>query len=149
MPMMRGRTPIGLLLMQAAKAVSRAFDDSLSEKGGSRPVWLILLALMDGAYRTQSDLAVTIGVRGPTLTHHLASMERDGLLTRTRLSENRRVQAVALTAKGRMLFHKLRQAAMSFDRDLNERFTAAEMDTLRALLGRFGTGDAVGLGPDS
>ncbi|MEW6639092.1 MAG: MarR family winged helix-turn-helix transcriptional regulator [Pseudomonadota bacterium] len=140
--------PIGLLLVQTAKAVGRAFDDALAAKGGSRPVWLILLALMDGAHRTQADLAATIGVRGPTLTHHLSGMERNGLLTRERLPENRRVQVVVLTAKGRALFHKLRQAVMSFDRELNGRFTTAEMDTLRGLLGRLGASDTMGLGPD-
>ena len=78
---MREGKPIGLLLVQTAKAVSRAFEDELAARGGSRPVWLILLALMDGAHRTQADLAAAIGVRGPTLTHHLGGMERDGLLT--------------------------------------------------------------------
>lgn len=146
---MREGKPIGLLLVQTAKAVSRAFEDELAARGGSRPVWLILLALMDGAHRTQADLAAAIGVRGPTLTHHLGGMERDGLLTRKRLPENRRVQVVALSAKGRATFHKLRQGAMSFDRDLDRRFTRAEMVTLRDLLGRFGASATVGFGPDS
>ena len=142
-----GRKPIGLLLVQTAKAVARSFEDVLNEKGGSRPVWLILLALMDGEHRTQADLAVAIGVQGPTLTHHLTGMERDGLLTRTRLPENRRVQVVELTAKGRALFLQLRQAVMSFDKQLNGKFSDIEMDQLRDLLGRLGASDTVGFGP--
>jgi MarR family transcriptional regulator, transcriptional regulator for hemolysin len=141
------RKPIGLLLVQTAKAVARNFEDALNEKGGSRPVWLILLALMDGEHRTQADLAVTIGVQGPTLTHHLTGMERDGLLTRTRLPENRRVQVVELTAKGRALFLRLRQAVVSFDTQLNGKFSETEMDQLRELLGRLGASDTVGFGP--
>ncbi len=147
MIMKPGRKPIGLLLVQTAKSVARSFEDTLNEKGGSRPVWLILLALMDGEHRTQADLAAAIGVQGPTLTHHLTSMERDGLLTRTRQPENRRVQVVELTAKGRALFLRLRQAVMSFDTQLNGKFSDAEMDQLRDLLGRLGASDTVGFGP--
>ena len=145
--MKSGRKPIGLLLVQTAKAVARSFEDTLSEKGGSRPVWLILLALVDGGHRTQADLAATIGVQGPTLTHHLSGMERDGLLTRTRLPENRRVQVVKLTAKGRALFLRLRHEVVSFDKLLNSKFSDAELDQLRELLGRMGASDTVGFGP--
>jgi MarR family transcriptional regulator for hemolysin len=147
MAMKPRRKPIGLLLVQTAKAVARSFEDTLNEKGGSRPVWLILLALMDGTHRTQADLAAAVGVQGPTLTHHLNSMERDGLLTRTRDPQNRRVHVVAVTAKGRALFLRLRQTVMGFDKQLNSKFTETEMDQLRDLLGRLGASDTVGFGP--
>src|ERR1700730_12329281 len=101
------QTPIGLVLAQTAKAVGRAFEDAWTAAGGSTPTWLILMALMRGGHGTQADLATTVGVQGPTLTHHLNGMERDGLLTRTRLPDNRRVHAVALTAEGRAMFHRL------------------------------------------
>lgn len=136
--------PLGLLLAQTAKAVARNFEDTLNQKGGSRPIWLILLALMDGGHRTQADLAAAVGVQGPTLTHHLNGMEKDGLLTRTRLPENRRVHVVALTARGRALFQQLKRAVLRFDAQLSGRFTAAEMDTLRELLERMGPSDTVG-----
>jgi MarR family transcriptional regulator, transcriptional regulator for hemolysin len=139
-----GRRPIGLLLAQTAKAVSRAYEDTLNDKGGSRPIWLILLALMEGGHRTQADLAVAIGVQGPTLTHHLNSMERDGLLTRTRLPENRRLHVVTLTAKGRALFHRLREAVLSFDAQLSSKFTPQEIETLRGLLERMGPSETIG-----
>ena len=35
--------PIGLHLAQAARTVSRAFDDALADAGGTLPVWLVLL----------------------------------------------------------------------------------------------------------
>ena len=129
-----GQTPIGLLLARTAKAVGRAFDDALIAAGGSMPVWLILLALIRGRHRTQADLAGVVGVQGPTLTHHLNGMEKDGLLTRTRLPENRRVHAVALTPAGLAMFHRLRHAAMAFDSRLRREFTQDEVETLRRLL---------------
>lgn len=140
------QVPIGLLVTQTARAVSRAFDDALVQGGGSLPVWLILLSLVRGGHRTQSDLAASIGVRGPTLTHHLNAMERDGLVTRTRLPDNRRVHAVALTAKGRALFGRLRLAAMAYDARLRRQLTTSEIETLRGLLARMADniGAAVG-----
>jgi len=39
------RTPIGLKLNRTARIVGRAFDQALTEAGGSLPVWLVLLNL--------------------------------------------------------------------------------------------------------
>jgi len=134
--MMPSQAPIGLLLAQTAKTVGRAFDDALTAAGGSLPEWLILLGLMRGGHDSQSDLAATVGVQGPTLTHHLNGLEKAGLVTRTRLPDNRRVHQVALTEAGRAKFHRLRQAAMAYDARLRQDFTQDELDMLRGLLGR-------------
>lgn len=130
------QAPIGLLLARTAKAAGRAFDDALAAAGGSRPAWLILLALIQASHRTQRDLAVTVDVTGPTLTHHLAAMERQGLVTRERAEENRRVQRVAITDAGRDHFLKLRDAAARHDARMREGLSAAEEEQLRTLLGR-------------
>jgi MarR family transcriptional regulator for hemolysin len=132
------RTPIGLLLTRTAKAVGQAFEDSLAEAGGSTSIWLILLALMQGVHRTQEELASAVGVRGPTLTHHLNGMEAAGLLSRSRRPANRRVHEVALTERGRALFHRLRGAAAAHDARLRRGFAADELETLRGMLGRLG-----------
>src|SRR3954447_13459488 len=66
--------PIGLALGAAAKRVSRAFDDALAAAGGSRPVWLVLLALKAERPATQRELAEAVGIEGATLTHHLDGM---------------------------------------------------------------------------
>lgn len=128
------QAPAGLLIAQTAKAVSRAFGDALQLQGGSLPTWQILLALMSGGHKTQADLAATVGIQGPTLTHHLNSMEKDGLLIRSHLPDNRRVHQVALTDQGRALFHQLRQAAMAFDARLREGIDPAQLEVFRAVL---------------
>jgi MarR family transcriptional regulator for hemolysin len=129
-------TPVGLLLARTAKTVSRAFDDALNAEGGSVSVWLILLALMRGGHRMQSELADEVGIQGPTLTHHLNGMEDNGLLVRKRAPDNRRVHLIELTESGRALFHRLRHVAMAHDARLRAGFTEAEVDTLRNLLER-------------
>jgi MarR family transcriptional regulator for hemolysin len=126
--------PIGLLVSRTAKALSRAFDDALVAVGGSTPTWLVLLALTTGEHRTQGELAEAVGVRQPTLTHHLDSMERAGFVTREREPGNRRVQHVVVTEAGQQLFLRLRRAAGSFDGRLRAGLEDEDIAELRRVL---------------
>jgi MarR family transcriptional regulator for hemolysin len=126
--------PIGLLVSRTAKALSRAFDDALAAAGGSTSTWLVLLALKTASHRTQAELAAAVGVRQPTLTHHLDGLERSGLVTRARDPENRRVQRVALTPAGEGLFRQLRVAAAVFDRQLRAGLSDSDVAGLRRVL---------------
>jgi MarR family transcriptional regulator for hemolysin len=95
---------------------------------------LVLLALADGPHATQRELAEAVGVRQPTLVHHLDAMERAGLVTRDRGAGNRRVQVVGVTAAGERLFLRLRRAASSFDGRLRAGLGEADVAELRRLL---------------
>ncbi len=128
--------PLGLRLARTAKAVSQAFDDALAEVGGSRPAWLILMSLKAGSGASQRHLADTIGIRGATLTQHLANLEERGLLTRRRDPGNRRVHLVELTAEGEAAFRRMRDAAVAFDRRLHAGLDSEQTDKLEALLDR-------------
>jgi MarR family transcriptional regulator for hemolysin len=108
--------PIGLHPASAARFVSRAFDEALSEAGGSLPVWLVLLNLKIRRPSNQRELAEAVGVRQATLTHHLNAMDSDGLITRRRDVTNRRVHVVEITDAGEETFLRLRAAALAFDR---------------------------------
>ena len=141
------RTPIGLELARAARAVSRAFDDALAEAGGSLPVWLVLLNLKTRQLSKQRDLAEAVGVREATLTHHLNAMDRQGLVTRTRDPANRRVHVVELTPAGEAAFIRLAEAATAFDRKLRDGLTDADLDGLVAQLGQLASNVADEAGP--
>lgn len=130
------RMPTGLHLARAAKSVSRAFDDTLVAAGGSRSVWLVLLALKTRPTASQRDLAEAVGIRGATLTHHLDAMERAGLVIRGRDPGNRRQHVVGLTAEGDAMFHRLRGAASGFDRRLRSGLSEKDLDRLGVLLDR-------------
>ena len=126
--------PIGLQIARTAKAMGRAFDEAMGAAGGSVSTWLIVLALKTGSTRTQAELAAAVGVQGPTMTHHLDSLERAGLVTRERDPANRRVQLVQLTAAGAAMFHQLRAAAVAFDRRTRAGLSGPEEAELRRLL---------------
>jgi MarR family transcriptional regulator, transcriptional regulator for hemolysin len=128
--------PIGRVLDSTAKLLSRAFDQHLAEAGGTRPGWLILLALKQQRHRTQQDLAAAVGIEGPTLTHHLDAMEKAGLIARARDPDDRRVVRVELTAAGEELFLRLAQAAIGFDQHLREGVSDKELESVRGVLAR-------------
>jgi MarR family transcriptional regulator for hemolysin len=131
-----GENSLSLLIGRVAKQLNRAFDDVLVAAGGSTPVWQVLHALATADHRTQADLALAVGVRQPTLTHHLDAMERAGLVSREREDGNRRVQRVTVTESGRQLFLRLRRAAASFDGRLRAGLDDGEVAELRRLLGQ-------------
>ena len=130
------RPPIGLQLARSSKAVSRAFDDALTEAGGSLPVWLVLISLKMRRIANQRELAESVGIREATLTHHLNAMAAQGLLTHEHDPANRRVHQVKLTEDGESTFLRLRSAAMQFDRSLHRGISAREISVLEDLLHR-------------
>jgi MarR family transcriptional regulator, transcriptional regulator for hemolysin len=130
------RRPIGLQLSQAARTVSRAFEDALGAAGGTLPVWLILLNLKIHKPGNQHDLAEKVGIREATLTHHLNAMDVRGLVTRTRSPANRRVHLVELTEAGEASFTRLQQAAIAFDTRLRAGLGDGDLDALSGLLGK-------------
>jgi MarR family transcriptional regulator for hemolysin len=125
-----------LHLTRATRTVSRAFDDALSQAGGSLPVWLVLVNLKASPGAAQREIAEAMGVSEATLTHHLNGMDDQGLITRRRDPANRRVHVVELTEVGEETFVRLRAAALAFDRRLRRGVTEIEVGQLRSLLDR-------------
>jgi MarR family transcriptional regulator for hemolysin len=133
-PVVSAELPVGLLVSRTARALDRAFDAALAVVGGSTSTWLVLSSLKSAPHRTQGELAETVGVRQPTLSHHLDGLERAGLITREREVGNRRVQRVTVTEAGDQLFLRMRRAAAAFDGRLKAGLEDEEVGELRRLL---------------
>jgi MarR family transcriptional regulator for hemolysin len=128
--------PIGPHLTRSARAISRAFEAELASAGGSLPAWLIMISLKSRDLANQQQLADAVGIRGATLTHHLNALEAAGLVERQRDPANRRIQQVRLTEAGDAAFHRMRAAAVAFDRRLRTGITDDEVTALTGLLDR-------------
>ena len=128
--------PLGLHLTRVSRTVSRAFDETLAEAGGSLPAWLVLISLKSRQLASQRELAEAVGIQGATLTHHLDTMESAGLVTRRRDPANRRLHLVELTPAGDALFLRLRDAATGFDRRLRAGLSEDDVAQLEVLLTR-------------
>jgi MarR family transcriptional regulator for hemolysin len=127
-------TPLGLQLATTSKAVGRAFNATLAERGGSIPIWLILNALKTEPRRNQLDLARAVGIEGPTLTRHLDGLEQAGLVERRRGEVDRRSVQVELTRGGHALHGRLLTAVIDFNQRLHRGLSPEDAATLRRLL---------------
>ena len=121
-------------MQRVAKLLNRAFEDELAAAGGSLPMWLILVSLKSGRPETQRELAETVGIQGATMTHHLDSLEKAGLVSRSRDPANRRVQRVELTKDGDAAFDRLRKVAMKFDQRLRAGLSQEELASVSQVL---------------
>jgi MarR family transcriptional regulator for hemolysin len=126
--------PIGLELSRTARVVTQAFERALAEAGGSLAAWQVLLVIRSKRWGRQSEMAQAMGVTGPTLTHHLRALERQGLVRRWREDSNRRAQRVELTDAGEEMFERLAKVAVAHDKRLRSRLSAQEAAALDDLL---------------
>ena len=128
--------PLGLRLARTSKAVGRAFNDALATVGGSLPIWLVLSSLRGGGRPAQNELALAMGIEGPTLTRHLDGLEASGLVRRARDDRDRRVVRVELTPAGEQLHAALLEVVIDFNRRLRAGLPAQELAALERTLAR-------------
>jgi MarR family transcriptional regulator for hemolysin len=128
--------PIGRALALASKRITASFNASLAAEGGSVPAWLILSSLRRSRWRTQRDLAGSLGIVGPTLTRHIDNLESAGWVVRTRDGGDRRAVRVEITDAGIAAHEQMRRAVMAFDRRLRSGVPAEEMERFRSTLER-------------
>ena len=128
--------PIGLRLTKAARTVGQAFERTMRDAGGSPSMWQVLLLVRSGQYGAQSEMAKAMGITGATLTHHLATLEKAGLVRRWRDEKNRRLQRVELTDAGLEKFAKLRKAAYAHNARLAAVLDEDEQAQFSAFLDR-------------
>jgi MarR family transcriptional regulator, transcriptional regulator for hemolysin len=141
------RTPPGLKLAMASKAVSMAFNAALGAAGGSVPVWLILSSLKRGRWTTQLDLARSLGIEGPTLTRHIDNLERDGFVSRRRSESDRRAFRVELTGAGEAAHDRLLEAVIAFNQQLTAGLARDDLRRLDEILTRLVDNVAAGRAP--
>lgn len=94
---------LGFAVRLAHRAFDRALQRRIAPHGISTSQWYCLRALWEVDALTQRQLSRATGVAENTITVTVASMVRDGLVTRTRSSEDKRRQVIALTSRAQAL----------------------------------------------
>ena len=87
-------------LMQAGERYTKELNKKFSV---SAPQVACLLALFDDGSMSPSQIAKRIMVESSTVTGIIDRLEQKGLVTRTRISQDRRVITIELTEAGRRL----------------------------------------------
>ncbi len=125
---------LGRLLALTGKVVREHFDRSLVAVGSSLGTYVVLRTVAQRPGVSQRQLAASLGIEGPTLTHHLDRMAADGLIERVRNRADRRVSYVELTPAGRVHLDRVEAYAEVQDKELRSLFTPEEAATLAELL---------------
>lgn len=127
---------VGYLVREAHRAFLRALSARVSRHGVSIGMWYFLRALWEEDGLTQRELSRRVKMMEPTTATALESMERCGLISRTRNSEDRRKITIRLTEKGRRLREVLLRSAMEVNEVALAGIPAKQISLLREQLDR-------------
>ena len=123
---------IAYLAREITKIYTRNLQNAIAEHGILIGQYHFLRVLWEKDEITPRELDNAVGMKESTTFSALAGIEKQGLLTRTRDSDDRRKMTVKLTDKGRGLKSKLIPIAKAVnDRPLTA-FTSEQLSNLRA-----------------
>ena len=112
-------------------------------EAGSRPLSLsqftVLQTVEEEGDATVSELAAAACVAVPTVTRLLGSLERDGIVERHRVDDDRRIVRVRLTPAGRELMGEKRAWILDRQRAVYDGLSASERRAASPLMRRFAT----------
>jgi DNA-binding MarR family transcriptional regulator len=110
-------------------------------EAGSRPLSLsqftVLQTVEEEGDATVSELAAAACVAVPTVTRMLGSLERDGIVGRHRVDDDRRIVRVRLTPAGRALMGEKRTWIVDRQRAVYDGLSATERRAATPLMRRF------------
>ena len=94
-------------LYTASRLLTQAYHPMLSEHGLTYPQYLVLLVLWEKDAQPVNDIAKRLYLETNTVTPLLQRMEKEGILTRAKGTQDARQMIVSLTRKGKDLQKKL------------------------------------------
>ncbi|MCQ2991694.1 MarR family transcriptional regulator [Pseudomonas tremae] len=102
----------GMQLGHLTRGWRAELDRRLVDLGLSQARWLVLLHLARfNQPPTQRELAQSVGVEGPTLARLLDSLEKQGLVQRVAVAEDRRAKKILLCDTALPLIEKIETIA--------------------------------------
>ncbi|MGE4434532.1 MAG: MarR family winged helix-turn-helix transcriptional regulator [Bacteroidales bacterium] len=108
----------------ASRLITRAYQPHLDDLGITYPQYLVLMVLWETDGLSVHDISERLILNTNTLTPLLKRMEAQGLVTRTRSSQDERVVRIQLSAKG----EALREEAADIPLRLNERLQESNLN---------------------
>jgi len=123
------------LLTRLGVRMGEIFARELKRDGLTLPMYRVLAFLAEeNGVRRLGDLAVLTVLEMSTLSRLVATMQRDGLVTRTRPESDQRSLHVGLTEAGRTLVARLQPRAAYYEQVAAGAFSTAEIEALKATL---------------
>jgi DNA-binding MarR family transcriptional regulator len=126
----------GVLLRRSLSMIEKGIGGGADETGLSFSQWLVLRALSSNPRMPIGEIGQILGSAGCTATRLIDQLEEMRLVTRQRLSADRRVIGVSLTAKGRRVAALAEPVARDFWSRRTSGISAADMAIFFGVLGQ-------------
>jgi DNA-binding MarR family transcriptional regulator len=127
---------LGYLFRYGYRAFARAISIELQPFEISSGQWSVLRVLWESDGLSQVELADRMRIEKASLTGVLDVMEKRGLISRTRNSDDRRKVNIHLTPRARTLREKLLPYRTKINKKATRGMTSGEIETLRRLLAK-------------
>jgi MarR family transcriptional regulator, transcriptional regulator for hemolysin len=122
-------------LLRASKQLRLRLEAALAEVGGSFAMFAVLDAVAIEPGLSQRAIGDRLSIEGPSITRHLDHLEAEGLVTRQRDREDRRIIHITLTATGQARYEALCPIVHQHECDLLAPYSPDEAALLRRFLG--------------
>jgi DNA-binding MarR family transcriptional regulator len=120
-----------------AASVSNALAQVYADRFGlTIPGWRVIATLGQFGVRTGRDVAAHAVMHKSTVSRAVSVLVERGLVRRESNPQDGREDLLALTQEGRAVYEALAPEALAFERELLAPLSAAERDTLFALIAR-------------
>lgn len=121
-------------------AMHKKFHSSMAVHGVTPPQFMVLRLLLSKGRMTPKEIASVLDVTPSNVTGIIDRLERDGLVSRTRGSKDRRVVYIRLTEDGRGKLEEMEGVSAANFASLFKGWTSGELDHFRELLARIQVG---------
>ncbi len=107
----------GFQIARIARRLRQAVDAELRAYGLTEATWrpLVYVARLGAGVR-QKELAIALGIEGPSLVRLLDGLERRGLIERREDDTDRRARGIHLTSAGRALQRRVAKVSSAVQR---------------------------------
>jgi len=116
------------------KQFSEAFGRKLEGSGITRIQWISMYYINEFKNISQRELSNLMCVKDSSIGRLIDRLERDGIVTRTRSTEDRRVITLALSAEGQHQFETLLPLGMEFNNQLIKNIPEKDLETFENVL---------------
>jgi DNA-binding MarR family transcriptional regulator len=125
---------LGIQINIIARSMKSLLEKELAPFNVSPSHWILLMALGENDHQTQTDLAKIVNLDNATVTRIIDKLAEMGLLVRNQDMDDRRMQIVSLTSKGRIAFRKWNVFGQKVNQIATKNLSIAEKKNLLKIM---------------
>ena len=129
-------TLIGFLVYDAQRCIFKSLEKALKPFDITPGQWNLINQLDRAGELSQKELAELTRKEQATITRYLDTLERKGLVVRSRNKTDRRAHSISITDQARELIRTVQPITLDAANQLIEGIEQQDLDTFVAVLGR-------------